>query len=97
MSDEVWIQRMKGRTLSIQIRLFTDKIAEGGSGFVKPRHAWFKGDVSFMPNEAHGLKSIGDDPIMFNRAEDVVPAILKAAKVQGVTILDPKTRDRLVP
>jgi hypothetical protein len=97
VSDEVWIPRMKGRTLSIKIRLFTDKIAEGGEGYVKPRHAWLKGDVSFMTNEPHGLKAIGDDPIMFNRAENVVPAILKAAKAQGVTLFDPKTGDRLVP
>ena len=97
MSDEVWIPKMKGRTLFIKIRLFTDKIAEGGDGYVKPRHAWLKGDVSFMPNEPHGLKTIGDDPIMFNGAEGVIPAIYKAAKAQGVTIFDPKSREQLAP
>lgn len=96
MVDEVWIARGKGRTLSINIRLFTDKIAEGGEGYVKPGHAWFKGDVGFRPNEEHGVRSIGDDPIMFNRPDDLVDAILKAAKAQGVTIFDPKTREPLV-
>jgi hypothetical protein len=95
VSDEVWIERMKGRTLSINIRLFTDKIAEGGDGYVKPRHAWFKGDVGFKPNESHELKSIGSDPIMFNRPEELVEAILKAARAQDVTVLDPRTGDRL--
>jgi len=75
MSEEVWIERMKGRTLSVNVRLFTDKIAAGGEGYVKPRHAWFKGDVGFRPNEAHGLRSIGTEPIMFNRPEDLVAAI----------------------
>lgn len=28
MSDEVWIEKGKGRTLSINVRLFKDKIAE---------------------------------------------------------------------
>jgi hypothetical protein len=88
MDEEVWIERGKGRTLSVTIRLFTDKIAEGGEGYVRPGHAWFKGDVSFKPNPAHGVKSIGADPIMFNRPEEVVSAILRAATAQGITILD---------
>jgi hypothetical protein len=68
--------------------LFTDKIAEGGEGYVKPRHAWFKGDVGFRKNDAHSLRPIGSDPIMFNGPEDLLPAILKAAKAQGVTLLE---------
>lgn len=95
MSEEIWIERGKGRTLSINIRLFTDKIAAGGEGVVKNKHAWFKGDVGFRPNPAHGVKSIGDDPIMFNRPEDLVDAILRAAAKQGITILDPGSRDPL--
>jgi hypothetical protein len=93
--NEVYIERGKGRTLSVNVRFFTDSIAEGGSGYVKPGHAWFKGDVGFRPNPAHGVPSIGDDPIMFNRPEDLVEAIFRAAKVQGVTLLHPKTRERL--
>lgn len=89
MADEVWIERGKGRTLSINVRLFTDKIATGGDGYVKPRHAWFKGDVGFRPNDPHELTSIGNDPIMFNRPEDLVDAIVRAAKKQGVTLHDP--------
>ncbi len=67
------------------------------SSFVKPRHAWFKGDVSFRPNPEHALGSIGNEPIMFNRPEDLVDAILKAAKAQGVTLLEPKTGATLAP
>jgi hypothetical protein len=96
-SEEVWIERGKGRTISVNVRLFTDKIAEGGEGYVKPRHAWFQGDVGFRPNEAHGLKSIGSDPIMFNRPEELVSAILKAAKAQGVVVLEPGTGQPLEP
>lgn len=83
MSKEVWIEREEGRTLSINVRLFTDHIADGGEGYVKPGHAWFKGDVGFRPNGAHGIRSIGTEPIMFNRPEDLVDAIIKAAKAQG--------------
>lgn len=92
MSEEVWIERGKGRTLPINVRLFTNQIAQGGGGYVKPGHAWFKGDVGFRPNEGHGVRSIGTEPIMFNRPEDLIGAILKAAESQGVTILDPRTK-----
>ena len=95
MSEEVHIERNKGRTLSINIRLFTDKIASGGEGYVIPGHAWFKGDVVFKPNDAHSVPGIGDDPIMFNRPEDLVEAIVKAARKQGVTILHPKSREEM--
>jgi hypothetical protein len=97
MGKEVWIERGKGRTLSINVRLFTDNIAEGGEGYVKSGHAWFKGDVGFRPNESHGIRSIGTEPIMFNRPEDLVDAIIKAANAQGVTLLDPRTKERIVP
>jgi hypothetical protein len=73
--NEVWIEKGKGRTVQVKIRLFTDKIADGGQGYVRPGQAWFKGDVSFIPNTAHGIGSIGSDPIMFNRPEEVVDAI----------------------
>ncbi len=95
MAQEIWIESGKGRTLSINVRLFTDHIAAGGSGHVVPGHAWFKGDVGFKPNEAHGIRSIGTDPIMFNRPEQLVDAIVRAAKVQGVTLLDPATKEPL--
>jgi len=95
-SNEVWIERMEGRTLSVNIRFFTDHIAQGGEGYVRPGHAWFKGDVGFRPNRGHGVKSIGSDPIMFNGPEELLDAILKAAKVQGVTLLDLKTKKPLV-
>ena len=95
MRDEVWVERGKGRTLSINVRLFTDKIAEKGEGYVVPRHAWFKGDVGFRPNTAHDLRGIGGDPIMFNRPEDLVSAILRAAKAQGVTLVEPGSGEHL--
>jgi hypothetical protein len=95
MSDEVWIERGKGRTLSVNVRFFTDGIAHGGEGYVKPGHAWFKGDVGFRPNPSHGIHGAGTEPIMFNRPEDLMAAILQAAKAQEVTLLDPKTRERL--
>jgi hypothetical protein len=96
MTDEVYIEKGAGRTLSINVRLFTNDIAERGAGFVKPGNAWFKGDVGFRPNKAHGVPSIGSDPIMFNRPEDLVSAIFEAAKAQGVTLFDPATKERLV-
>jgi hypothetical protein len=92
---EVWIEKGKGRMLSVKIRLWTDRIATKGEGFVEQGHAWFAGDVSFIPNPAHEVKSIGDDPIIFNRPEELVEAILKAASAQGVTLLDPKTKSTL--
>ncbi len=88
-------RRGSGRTLSINVRLFTDHIAEKGAGYVKPGNAWFKGDVGFRPNPAHGVKSIGADPIMFNGTEDLVIAILKAARAQGVTLFEPATKEKL--
>jgi hypothetical protein len=90
--SEVWIEKGKGRMLSVKLRLWTDRIATGGEGYVKPGHAWLAGDVSFIPNPAHSVKSIGDDPIIFNRPDEIVESILKAAKVQGVTLLDPTTK-----
>ena len=95
MSQEVWIEKGKGRTLSINVRLFTDKIAKGGEGYVQPGHAWFKGDVGFRPNPKHGIRGAGTEPIMFNKPEDLVDAIIKAAKVQGVTLFDPGSKDRI--
>jgi hypothetical protein len=95
MSGEVWIERGKGRTLSVNVRFFTDHIAKGGEGYVKPGYAYFTGDVGFRPNPAHGIKSIGTEPIMFNRPEELVEAIIKAARAQGVTLLDPKGRTAL--
>lgn len=89
---EVWIEKGKGRMLSVKIRLWTDRIANAGEGYVEQGHAWFAGDVSFIPNPAHDVKSIGDEPIIFNRPEELVDAILKAAKVQGITLLDPRTK-----
>lgn len=96
MTKEVFIEKGSGRTLSINVRLFTDHIAENRDGYVKQGHAWFKGDVGFRPNPAHGVASIGSDPIMFNGTEGLVEAVLKAAKSQGVTLLDPRTKERLV-
>jgi hypothetical protein len=32
---------------------------------------------------------------MFNRPEDLLSAIMQAAKAQGITLLDPKTGERL--
>jgi hypothetical protein len=95
VGGEVWIEKGKGRTLSVNIRFFTDRIAESGGGFVKPGQAWFQGDVGFRPNPAHGIKSIGSDPIMFNSPEELVEAILKAARKQGVTVFNWKTKARL--
>lgn len=95
MTSEVWIESGKGRTLSVNVRLFTDGLAEGGSGYVKPRHAWFRGDVGFKPNASHELRGAGRAPIMFNRPEDLIDAIIQAAKAQGVTLFDPRTRERL--
>lgn len=95
MSNEVWVDKGKGRTISINVRLFTDAIAKSGDGYVRQRHAWFKGEVGFIHNPAHELRSIGGDPIMFNRPEDLIDAIYKAARVQGVTILDPETKEVL--
>jgi hypothetical protein len=62
---------------------------------VRPRQAWFKGDASFIPNTANGIGSIGSDPIMFNGPEEVVDAIYRAAKVQGVTLFDARTKEQL--
>jgi hypothetical protein len=95
MGDELWIKRGEGRTLSVNVRFFTDAIATGGEGYVKPGHAWFKGDVGFRPNKPHGVRSIGTEPIMFNRPEDLLNAILQAAKAQGITLLRPGTGERL--
>jgi hypothetical protein len=53
------------------------------------------GDVGFRPNPAHQLGGIGGDPIMFNRPEELVEAILRAAKAQGVTLFDRSTKQRL--
>lgn len=94
--DEAWFERGQGRMISINVRLVTDKIAEGGSGYVQKRHAWFMGDVGFRPNPKHELKSIGDQPIMFNHPDEFYDAILKAAKSQGVTLLDPRDKKPLV-
>jgi hypothetical protein len=92
MTKGIWVAPQKGRTLSVNVRFFTDKIADGGEGYVEQGHAWFKGDVGFRPNEAHGIKSIGSDPIMYNRPEDLLDAIIKAAQAQGVTLLHPQTK-----
>jgi hypothetical protein len=92
---EVWIQKGKGRMLAVKIRLWTDRIATKREGYVEQGHAWFAGDVSFIPNPAHDVKSIGDDPIIFNRPEELVDAIVKAATVQGVTLFDPRTKTTL--
>jgi hypothetical protein len=96
VSDEVRIEKGRGRTLSVNVRLFTNGIAQGGEGFVKRGPAWFMGEVGFRPNPPHGVHGPGTEPVMFNRPEDLVSAILQAARAQGVTLLDPKTRERLV-
>jgi hypothetical protein len=93
--SEVFVERGKGRTLSVNVRFFTDEIAGSGAGYVKRGHAWFQGDVGFRPNDAHGVKSIGDDPIMFNRPEELVEAILRAAQKQGVVLYNRRTKERL--
>ena len=95
MTDEVWVERGKGRTLSVNVRLFTDGIAEGGAGYIRKGHAWFMGDVSIRPNDAHGVRTIGDEPIMWNRPEELVEAILKAARSQGVTLFNRRTKEQL--
>jgi hypothetical protein len=95
MANVKWIKRGEGRTLQVKIRLFTDEIAQSGEGYVVPGHAWFMGDVSFIPNPQHGIKGAGTEPIMFNRPEELVEAIIKAAKNQGVTLFERKTKQRL--
>ena len=54
-----------------------------------------KATWGFRPNPAHGIKSIGSDPIMFNSPEELVEAILSAARKQGVTVFNWKTKKRL--
>ncbi|TMK96670.1 MAG: hypothetical protein E6G40_10550 [Actinobacteria bacterium] len=83
----VYVEKGKGRTLSVNVRLWTNNIADGGEGYVDPGHAWFAGDVGFRSNKAHGISSTSN-PIMFNSPDELVDAIRKAAVAQGVVLMD---------
>lgn len=97
MTTEVWVEKGKGRTLSVNVRLFTDGISEKGEGYIRKGHAWFMRDVSIRPNKPHEVPSIGNEPIMWNRPEELVDAIIKAATAQGVTLFHRKTKEQLTP
>jgi hypothetical protein len=93
MSKGVYVEPRGGRTLVVNVRLFTNNIATGGEGYIEPGHAWFAGFVAFRRNDAHGVRS-SPDPVAFNSPDELADAIRKAAVMQGITLMDSKGEHR---
>jgi hypothetical protein len=92
--EGVFVKAGEGRTLVARVRFWTDQIAAGGEGHVLPGTAWCSGTIDFAPNSAHGITG-NPDPPTFNNPEQLTEALIRAAKAQGVTLLDPSTRSPL--
>jgi hypothetical protein len=79
------------RTLTLKVRFWTDKIAEG-EGQIVPRHVWGKGMVIVEANRSHGLNRTGEG-VAFNSLLELPRAIEKALIAEKITV-HPATRER---
>jgi hypothetical protein len=60
------------KTIELQVRLWTNEIGSGGK--VLPRHAWDRGVVSTVPNDAHGISRF---QVPFNSLAELPLAVEK--------------------
>lgn len=44
------------KTIEVRIHFFTDNMKGVPEGQQRPKHAWFKGGISLVANESHGLR-----------------------------------------
>lgn len=86
--DEFKIAGHGQKTIKVQINFWTDNIAP--KGYIKPKHCWPSGMVTVPANPAHGIRS--QDPIPFNKFEDLPDAIQQALEEAGVTAYRPGDR-----
>jgi hypothetical protein len=70
--------------IEIRVRLWTDKIADGGKDMVLPKHAWDAGVVLLQRNESHGITP--KDPLPFNGMADLPSKIEKVLLAEGIKI-----------
>lgn len=79
-----------GKTVTVTLKLWTnDESAD--SGRLPKGSGWFAGvvDIPKKINERHELRSLSA-PVPFNRPEDLLPAIRKAAKAAKLDLLYPE-------
>ena len=79
------------RMIEVSVRFWTDSIAPGPKGTVRPRHALTRGEAHVTPNEAHGINS--GRPQFFNSLGELPLAIEKVLVNAGVK-LRPFSRTR---
>jgi len=71
------------RMIEIQVRFFTDKIAESKDNVV-PKHCWTTGMVKIQTNKSHGIKQI--NPVPFNSLLDLTAIIEKVLIQSGIVM-----------
>lgn len=62
------------RMIELKVCFWTDGIAEG-KGYIRPKHAWTRGEVRIIKNDPHGI-----DPVRgykFNSLMEIASAIEK--------------------
>ena len=86
MTDEVEpkVAKHGDKMIEIRIRLWTDKIADGGQDTILPKHAWDAGVVLLQRNETHGIAP--KDPLPFNGMADLPSKIEKVLLAEGISI-----------
>jgi hypothetical protein len=83
-SIEAKVAKHGDRMIEIRVRLWTDKIADGGKGSVLPKHAWDAGVVMLQRNESHGISPKA--PLPFNGFADLPSKIEEVLLGQGVKV-----------
>ena len=72
------------KTISLNVRLWTDGIAEK-DGMIVPKHAVAAGEVQIRKNESHSIKPTGK-PVIFNTPMQLLKAIEELLIRERITL-----------
>ena len=75
--------RQGEKMIVLQVRFFTDDIAEG-KGKIVPKHAWTNGTVNLRRNDSHGFSS--SRSITFNSLMEIPGKIEEVILKEGIVL-----------
>lgn len=84
--------RFGERMIELKVCFWTDGFAE--KGYIKPKHAWTRGDVRIIKNDAHGIEPIRG--YKFNSLMEISNAIEKILVEHGIELHLCSKMDRYV-
>jgi len=80
------------RMIELKVCFWTDGFAE--KGYIKPKHAWTRGDVRIIRNDAHGIEP--KRGYKFNSLMEIPSAIEKVLVEHGIELHLCSKMDRYV-